>query len=136
MKKIISKVAENKLKLLTLIEWDWSSYKDKSFKMLNGICSGEQVTLSKDDVFGHKPIYKISINDELVAQGSNYDDLCQVAKFALEGYEKMKSEKLKTLSKDELKIYKAVKESFPSTNWLVAFNTAIAGGADFQFINK
>lgn len=51
-------------------------------------------------------------------------------------YPKIRKKQLDSLSPDERKIYDAVLASFPATHPSSAFNTAIAGGANFNFICK
>ena len=52
-------------------------------------------------------------------------------------YEKgRKEEEYKSLSEDEKKIYDSIMFSFPNTSHCSAYDKAIQGGANFQFIMK
>lgn len=85
----ISKVAENKLSTLKGIVWDWASFRENIG--LKGTFDREPVEFKITRVFSHKPIYQIFISGKLIAQGSNYDDVVQIAELSLIGYSVKKS---------------------------------------------
>ena len=50
--------------------------------------------------------------------------------------DKVEEKQYKSLSEKEKKIFDSIRKHFPNTQFGSAYNKAIEGGVDFQFINK